>query len=103
MIVSVDIVRCNLASLDNDYCLSESPGWGSGYRCKTFATYESCRTYERDMRRCCPQTCSNTAPFTEVECKRSDGIGYCTYPFETLAEDCNMHGRIHIEKTSYDI
>ena len=95
-------MSCNLASLDNEYCLTESPGWGTDYSCKGFASYDNCRNYERDMRRCCPQSCPNEVPFTEVECKKSDGRGSCIYPFETLAEDCNMNGTIYIEKTSHD-
>ena len=74
---------------DDDVCLQTSPGWGSDYTCSNSIQY--CTTWAKDMRRCCPISCSRNAPdsqfntqftgsFTHADCISFDGKGTCRYP-----------------------
>ena len=62
---------------DDDHCLQTSPEWDDSYKCATSIQY--CISYEKDMRRCCPESC-NTGIFTEQDCNDSWGSGTCIYP-----------------------
>ena len=62
---------------DDDHCLQTSPEWDDSYKCATSIQY--CISYEKDMRRCCPESC-NTGIFTEDDCNRSWRSGACIYP-----------------------
>ena len=62
---------------DDDHCLQTSPGWYDSYKCATSIEY--CISYEKDMRRCCPESC-NTGIFTEYDCISSGRSGTCIYP-----------------------
>lgn len=68
--------------IDSDECLRISPDWDNLRTCKNaIRDYpDSCQTWARDMRRCCPQTCA-TGQFIEQECKKwTSGDGTCMYP-----------------------
>ena len=79
-------------SRDNDKCLSSSNGWAS-YKCahlkKGTKYHKYCNTYSKDTRRCCPEACENTEPFTQDLCDASDTVGICTYPNE--AQCCKIY------------
>ena len=62
---------------DSDYCLQQSPNWSHGHTCRSTKHY--CKTYAKDMRRCCPESCG-TGTFTEEDCNAFSGSGTCIYP-----------------------
>ena len=68
--------------VDSDECLRRSPEWNNQRTCENaIQRYpDSCQTWARDMRRCCPQTCG-TGKFTELDCNTwTTGGGDCIYP-----------------------
>jgi len=66
---------------DSDVCLWETPSWRISDTCaKSKKLYCKNKFWEKDMRRCCPESCG-TGTFTEEDCiafKASSGR--CTYP-----------------------
>ena len=83
---------------DSDECLKNSPAWHSRRTCKNaLADYpDSCITWARDMRRCCPETCG-TGSFTEEDCALwTPGGGDCIYP-----NDAQCHGNGSIIRLQY--
>ena len=69
-------------------------GW-TGYKCSDTSD-EHCTTWERDLKRCCPEKC-NSGIFTEEQCRDSyntdntDVIGVCTYPNDA---QCSYQGML---------
>ena len=76
-----------MARKDSDICIQLSPGWGNDYNCASGKLY--CNTYAEDPKRCCPESCQNSEPFTEGECLQSSAGGSCTYPFYTMPDECS--------------
>ena len=88
-----DIETCT--PKDSDSCLQESAvGW-TGYKC-TDTSDEHCTTWERDLKRCCPEKCKSGI-FTEEQCrdsyKKDVAIGVCTYPNDA---QCSYQGMLII-------
>ena len=74
---------------DDSLCLQQSEAWGETYTCE--ASIEYCNIYEKDMRRCCPESCG-TGVFTEEDCKKFNGMGTCIYP---NGAQCDEKGNLH--------
>ena len=58
-----------------------------------------CDLWDKDMKRCCPETCNSTS-FTKEACEKSNMNGTCVYPFRARYGDCyryqtskEMHSR----------
>ena len=64
--------------MDSDSCLQSSPGW-TDHTCA--GSYQYCKTWDKDMKRCCPYTCG-TGALSEADCKSSSRKGTCKYPHE---------------------
>ena len=86
---------CSLVSKDSDICLQHSKNWTtleggriSTYLCSNATSY--CDLWEKDMRRCCPETCNSTK-FTKESCLNSSSEGSCVYPFRARYGDCYEH------------
>ena len=75
---------------DSNICLQNSNGWDISYNCN--GSVKWCKTWAKDMNRCCPETCNVTRQFNESVCEEleEDVNGSCVYPFPTLADECNM-------------
>ena len=68
---------------DNDKCLQDANNWGSSWNCNHMTKRKFsylCNDWAKDTRRCCPQACWNTEPFTKVVCEAVGGKGTCIYP-----------------------
>ena len=64
---------------DSDKCLKQSPnGEWRNWNCIQAKGY--CNSWAKDVRRCCPITCENTAPFDNIQCEASNSKGVCMYP-----------------------
>lgn len=72
---------------DSDLCLQSSASWEK-YTCETAKRY--CTGWQKDMWRCCPQTCEQGVSLTEADCKRLSGSGTCTYPFRVEPHKCSL-------------
>ena len=77
---------CDLASKDSDMCLQHSEGWDRKHTCAN--SKNKCETNEKDMKRCCPETCKNPTNFTKEICEASGKEGTCKYPFHAKADEC---------------
>ena len=72
-------------------------GW-AGFKCSD-TTDKHCTTWERDLKRCCPEKC-NSGIFTEEQCRDSyknteanKDFGVCTYPNDA---QCSYQGMLII-------
>ena len=81
------LIRCNAARKDSDVCIEATKSW-SGFNCMKSKTYCRNENYAKDPRRCCPETCELSEPFTKEKCMASSIGGHCTYPFYTHPQDC---------------
>ena len=93
---------CSLVSKDSDICLQHSINWTTlkGGVVSTWTCSESisfCDTWEKDMKRCCPETCNSTQ-FTKESCLNSTSNGSCVYPFRARYGDCYGHQKGMKEK-----
>ena len=90
-------IKCYSALKDSDTCLqtSDTSTW-DGYDCSGSLWY--CELWDKDMRRCCPETCKNSEPFTEIKCNQSNEKGTCLYPFFSLPDEC-YQGRKLIKRS----
>ena len=78
-----------MARKDSDICLQLSPEWGDVYKCTQGKPYCKNQNYAKDPKRCCPESCKNSEPFTETKCLQSETGGSCTYPFYTMPDECS--------------
>ena len=81
-IVYLDYGKC--FPKDSDSCLKRAKEWGSSYDCGRVRDYQKwCTKYEKDTRRCCPESCLQShyliAPFTKFKCEFSNWYGECDY------------------------
>ena len=83
---SLDELVCT--TKDNDECILNTPGWETAshvnkWSCNYFTIAGGYRHYcddwAKDTRRCCPETCENSKPFTKTVCEASPGKGTCIY------------------------
>ena len=93
----VNFVKCNIARTDSDICIELTEGW-SGFSCKDAKLYCWNTNYGKDPRRCCPETCELSEPFTKKKCLDSSIGGHCTYPFYTLPHECKEGMRLLINR-----
>ena len=94
--VLADLIRCNVARKDSDVCIEVTEGW-SDFNCKKSKIYCSSENYAKDPRRCCPETCEVSEPFTKKKCLDSKRGGTCIYPFPSLPDECSEGMRSFIE------
>ena len=84
---------CMLALKDSDICLQSQERWydsnQGGETCASSQRF--CDTHSKDLRRCCPQTCKNSKPFTQDVCNKANGLGECIYPFDTFGSECEQN------------
>ena len=84
---------------DSDVCLQESPRWQVYDTCAKSAKKKYCKHnfYEKDMRRCCPESCG-TGSFTEEDCvafeDKGASIGTCRYPNLAQCEGRKLRSKL---------
>ena len=97
-----------LALKDSDICLQKQERWydvgapfgKGGHTCASSQSF--CDTHSKDLRRCCPQTCKNSKPFTQDACDKDNGLGECIYPFDTFGSECAPNKKsAHYQLTGY--
>jgi len=74
---------------DSDTCIKEAwKAWDWSKGCEESHKYNPkyCRTWGKDMRRCCPETCKS-GKFTKEDCDMFPFDGTCSFP--TSATICN--------------
>ena len=54
-----------------------------------------CNDWAKDTRRCCPQACWNTEPFTKAVCEASGGKGTCIYPNDAQCSEKQETPRVN--------
>ena len=79
---------------DSNKCLKNASWkWGASWKCfhftETGGYKHLCNDWAKDTRRCCPEACGNTKPFTKAACETFSSIGECTYPNEA---QCGENG-----------
>ena len=77
----------NSSTDDSNLCLQNSPRWST----ETCAgSKKHCTDWQKDMWRCCPQTCRQGVPLTEADCMQLTVAGTCTYPFTVEPHKCSL-------------
>ena len=104
-IVDPDYGKC--FPKDSDACLQRASSWSSSYDCGSVRDYLTyCTTWEKDTRRCCPESCRDHPhpnydnyplyPFTKWKCQKSTKSGECDYTpvLYTEGAQCEVVGII---------
>ena len=92
--LSDKIVRCNYAMKDSDVCIKVSPNWGMRYDCEDAKDYCKSQGWSKDAKRCCPESCRQSEPFTSIKCHKMTGVS-CEYPFYALSDECGEGTSFH--------
>jgi len=72
---------CQACAVDSDSCLQRTPGWNAMHTCQSSKKW--CDTWDRDMQRCCPDTCGNMT-CTMRDCNALRGRGHCIFPNDAV-------------------
>ena len=69
---------------DSDACLKASGKNWLKYTCSRSTKW--CKSWGKDMKRCCPESCRSGA-FFESDCEKDGGKGKCIYPNEAQPDE----------------